>query len=177
MPGRPGVAQGDVQRATGGRRIRPHPPRSPPRLRPGGKLTVHGLAADRALTGPPPSLPGPAAAVGHVPTQAEVLAAVEAAGFQNITLTKFSPAPVFQHGGVPLRELMIEATRRDTSPFDLRQQVAYKGPLREVSDDAGNVYRRGQRVVVGGAAAELLRDGPAAASFVFFPPEGTIDAL
>src|SRR5205807_2071544 len=39
-------------------------------LRPGGKLFVHVLVGDKPLAGPP-QLPGPAAAVQHVPLQQE----------------------------------------------------------------------------------------------------------
>ena len=60
----------------------------------------------------------------------------------------------------------------DSTPFDLRQAVLYQGPLREVSDDFGNVFHRGQCTSIGTPAVEALRGGPVAESFVFFPPGG-----
>jgi SAM-dependent methyltransferase len=47
-------------------------------LRPGGRLFVHVLTAEREFAGEP-GLPGPAAAVRHVPVDADVVALVEAA--------------------------------------------------------------------------------------------------
>ena len=41
-------------------------------LRPGSKICIHGLSADTPLKNPSPSLPGPAAAVQHVPTHADI---------------------------------------------------------------------------------------------------------
>ncbi|HYT94121.1 MAG TPA: ArsI/CadI family heavy metal resistance metalloenzyme, partial [Gemmataceae bacterium] len=52
-------------------------------LRPGGRLFVHVLVADRCSSAPP-ALPGPAAFVRHVPLESEPLRLVEAAGFQGI---------------------------------------------------------------------------------------------
>jgi len=138
-------------------------------LRPGGKLLVHALVADRPSNTPPPSLPGPAAAVRHVPALANLLAAVESAAFHGLMLTKLSPAADFRYDGVPLREMMLEATKRDVTLLD-RQSVAYKGPFREVTDDSGNVFPRGKCMAIAGAAAELLREGPAADAFIFFAP-------
>lgn len=139
-------------------------------LRQGGRLQVHGLVADNPLSAAPLSLPGPAAVVRHVPVSSVLLSAVQAAGFASLRLAKFSTSPVFRHEGVCLRELLLEATRLDATPFDLKQVVLYKGPLREVADDAGNRYPRGERVTISSRAAELLRGGALAESFLFFLP-------
>src|SRR5207253_3621474 len=45
-------------------------------LQPGGSARVHGLAGDRPLTVAMPPLPGPAAAVQHVPAGPDVMAAM-----------------------------------------------------------------------------------------------------
>jgi catechol 2,3-dioxygenase-like lactoylglutathione lyase family enzyme len=50
--------------------------------------------------------------------------------------------------------------------------VLYKGPLDQVEDDDGTVFRRGQRVAVNPRQWALLRNGPAAGQFAFFPGEG-----
>ena len=46
--------------------------------------------------------------------------------------------------------------------------MLYKGPFRQVIDDDGQVYPRGERVSVNPARAELLRRGSAAGQFLFF---------
>jgi hypothetical protein len=138
-------------------------------LRAGGVLSVHGLVADSVLK-TVPSLPGPAAAVRYVPTSAQIIDAVQDARFLAIRLEKLSPSAVFRHANIALRELLLEARKSTSNPFELRQMVLYCGPLRQVIDDAGNVFERGQRTTVSSGIADLLRDGPLADSFIFFAP-------
>src|SRR5262249_14046000 len=77
-------------------------------LRPGGRLFVHVLTAEKLFAGPP-GLPGPAAAVQHVPVDAEVVALLEAAGLEGVRLLKFDARPCFVRDDVPMRETQIEA--------------------------------------------------------------------
>ena len=141
-------------------------------LRPGGRVILHGLGADTSLGGQTTDLPGPAAAVKHVPAQTELLDAVRSAGFSAVRLAKLSSTAVMRHQGIGLREVLIEGIKLDSTPFDLRQVVLYTGPLREVTDDFGNVFRRGERTTIGTPAVEAIRAGTRAESFVFFPPGG-----
>jgi hypothetical protein len=135
-------------------------------LRPGGRLFVHVLVGDRPLAGPP-GLPGPAAYVQHVPQEHEPVRLLEEAGLQGVEMVKFDAAPCFVVGGAQLRELQLVGWKGgEEGP---RAEVLYRGPFREVRDDAGHVYRRGERVRVGAAAADRLRRGPLADSFLFLP--------
>ncbi len=138
-------------------------------LRPGGRLVAHGLIADTTLDSRP-SLPGPAAAVERVPLLGEPLRAVEAAGFVGIHLEKFGASCCLRQGDVGMRELLLVAAKPAGSRFDLVQAVVYRGPFREVRDDQGKVFPRGVAVSISGAAAELLRNGPAADQFAFLTP-------
>lgn len=141
-------------------------------LRPGGRIVFHGLAADTALSDAPVQLPGPAASVSHVPARTEIVEALRSAGFSAVRIAKLSSTPVFRHENIGLRELLIEGIKLDSTPFDLRQSVLYAGPMREITDDFGNVFRRGERATIATPAVEALRSGPLAESFVFFPPGG-----
>jgi catechol 2,3-dioxygenase-like lactoylglutathione lyase family enzyme len=76
-------------------------------LRPGGRLFVHVLVADRPLTGAP-ELPGPAAAVRHVPLESEPVRLLESAGFNGIRLLKLDAKPCFRRDGVEMREMQLE---------------------------------------------------------------------
>jgi catechol 2,3-dioxygenase-like lactoylglutathione lyase family enzyme len=133
-------------------------------LRPGGRLFVHVLTAERPFAGDP-GLPGPASAVKHVPVDADVIGLVEAAGFEGVRLLKFDAKPCFVRDGVPLRETQIEAYRRPAVCCGEAVTVVYKGPFRELSDDLGNVYPRGRRVTVSGPAADRLRSPEWAGQF------------
>lgn len=51
------------------------------------------------------------------------------------------------------------------------RHVVYKGPFRDLTDDEGRVYPRGQTVAVPPGVWEGLRQGPAADQFAFLAPE------
>jgi hypothetical protein len=136
-------------------------------LRPGGKLIVRGLSSDRPLE-QEPRLPGPAAAVQHVPTSEALLAAVQAAGFVGIELVTFGDTYCFDHAGAELRETRLQAWRpADGESAD--HAVIYRGPFAELRDDGGLVFRRGQRTSVDRATWQRLQQSNAASQFVFLP--------
>lgn len=114
-------------------------------LAPGGRIALHILTANRTLSASL-SLPGPAAAVKAVPTDDALLASLEAAGFVGVRLTKFGSGPCFRIGECELRETMVEAFTPATANDDKTVLVVYRGPFREVTDDAGRRFRRGERV-------------------------------
>ncbi|HEY7153209.1 MAG TPA: ArsI/CadI family heavy metal resistance metalloenzyme [Gemmataceae bacterium] len=76
-------------------------------LRPGGRLFVHVLVGDKPLAGPP-RLPGPAAAVQHVPLDKEPTRLLEEAGFQALRFLKFGDKPCFVVEDVAMREMQLE---------------------------------------------------------------------
>jgi catechol 2,3-dioxygenase-like lactoylglutathione lyase family enzyme len=124
-------------------------------LKPGGRVFVHVLVGDRPLTAAP-QLPGQAAAVQHVPLQSEPVRLLERSGFRGVRMLKFDAKPCFQRNGADLRELQLEGWRPAESAGG-RVAVLYRGPLRQVSDDAGNTYLRGEWSQVPAVAAERLR--------------------
>ncbi|WP_254507245.1 VOC family protein [Anatilimnocola floriformis] len=134
-------------------------------LKPGGKVLVHGLMADKKFPGAMPLLPGLAAMVSRVPVQTTPMSELQQAGFVGLQITKYSGKAWFVHDGVELREVKILAWQPAESAKQRR--VLYKGPFAEAIDDAGVVYRRGQRVAVDQTTWDLLRRGAAAENFLF----------
>ena len=134
-------------------------------LKPGGRVVLHHLTGEAAL--PPGSLPlpGPAAVVEEVPVDAQLLAWLDEAGFCDVRLTKFGSAPSFTVQGVQLRETIVQAIRPPRAE-DEEVLVMYKGPFRELVDDAGRVFRRGDRAWISPARWELICSGPLEESFV-----------
>jgi hypothetical protein len=137
-------------------------------LRPGGQVLVHVLTADRPLSSSP-KLPGPAAAVQATPVDRELLSEMEAAGLVDIQLSKFGESPCFHYDGAELRETKVLARKPGGGAGAVCGSVLYKGPFRELTDDLGCVYRRGERVAVDADAWERLKSGPAAGQFLFTP--------
>jgi hypothetical protein len=143
-------------------------------LRPGGRIQLHQLVADRPLPGGLRPLPGPAARVQRVPPETEPLRALETAGFVGLCLEKFGAAPCFQQDGIGMREQLLSARKPVATPGQSVGQVLvlYKGPFRQVADEQGQVYRRGERVTVSAATGQQLRSGPHAEHFTFFTAGG-----
>jgi catechol 2,3-dioxygenase-like lactoylglutathione lyase family enzyme len=131
-----------------------------------GRVVLHQLTADRPLTEGFLSLPGPAAVVKEVPVDRDVLAWVENGGFEQIRLVKFSGSPTFEIDGVALRELIIEARKPAAEDREDEVTVVYKGPYRDLVDDAGRVFRRGERVAISAETWNAIRSGPLEESFV-----------
>ena len=131
-------------------------------LRPGGRVFAHTLVGERTLTNP--GLPGPAASVRFVPHESDPVHLLEAAGFQGLRLVKFDAKPCFQREGVAMREQQLEGFK--PAEGSAKIQVVYKGPFRQVIDDNGTVFGRGERVVVDAVAAERLRNGEWAGQFL-----------
>lgn len=139
-------------------------------LRPGASLHIHGLAGDRAMT-PSPRLPGPAAAVEFVPAAADVVAELARAGFVDVRITTLSTKAPFTQAGVPLREIRLEAQAPAAASAGAPHRALYKGPMAEVTDDFGNVYRRGAMTVIPARDWDTLSTGPLREAFLFLGPE------
>jgi catechol 2,3-dioxygenase-like lactoylglutathione lyase family enzyme len=138
-------------------------------LRPDGKVDVHGMVGDRPFPGVP-AFPGLASLVQHVPTAAEVVTALEQAGFRDVYFEKLHDVCCIQADGVKLQEARLIACRPGSSVAERSCQVVYKGPLDRVVDDEGTVYMRGRPVAVSAAELERLKVGVAAEQFVFSTP-------
>jgi catechol 2,3-dioxygenase-like lactoylglutathione lyase family enzyme len=136
-------------------------------LKPGGRLFVHVLAGEQSVESP--DLPGPAGAVRSVPFESDPVALLEAAGLVGVRMLKFDAKPCFVRGGVGMRELQLEGFAPAGSD-GVAVEVMYRGPFREVRDDDGRVFRRGQRVSVCPTVANRLRAGDLAGQFVVFEP-------
>jgi catechol 2,3-dioxygenase-like lactoylglutathione lyase family enzyme len=140
-------------------------------LAPGGQVLIHCLTA--ASEAPQPlELPGPAAVVKRAPVDAELLSALESAGFHAIELTKFGSGPCFQVEGIEMRETMLRAFQPVGDATGLRT-VVYRGPFQEVVDEAGIVWRRGERREVSEAVWHLLRQSAFEPHFTCLQPRRT----
>ncbi|HET6881104.1 MAG TPA: ArsI/CadI family heavy metal resistance metalloenzyme [Pirellulales bacterium] len=135
-------------------------------LRPGGQLLVHVLTAATSLPdGVAVRLPGPASVVEHVPLDRELVAELEAAGFIGVQYSKFRASPCFHYQGVEMRETKLLAFKPSTAGKPSHVAI-YKGPFRELHDDAGRVFHRGERVAIDAVTCNLLKSSPAADQFL-----------
>jgi hypothetical protein len=113
--------------------------------------------------------------VRHVPLEAEPVRVVESGGFEGVRVLKLDARPCFVREGVQMREMQLGGWRA-ARPAGTGATVLYKGPFRQVADDAGVVYPRGERVAVDAAGAERLRRVVPAEELVFLPGDGEATA-
>jgi catechol 2,3-dioxygenase-like lactoylglutathione lyase family enzyme len=141
-------------------------------LRPGGKLSVHGLVADRPLAAVP-QLPGVAGIVQRVPTEEEPLCELAEAGFEAVCVTKLAEAPVFRDGAAEMREIKLEARKPDRPASGaLTRAVVYKGPFSAAVDE-GQTFRRGEKTSVTPRTWDRLASGASASQFLFIGDPGS----
>ena len=142
-------------------------------LRPAGEIFLHGLSGDRSSRGRP-SLTGPASAVQHVPATSDVLDEVTRAGFVDVRIEKLSETAYFVVDGVPMRELRVVARKPGHRPRAATHQAVYLGPMAQVVDDFGNVFKRGVPTPVNVHDWQVLSKGATSGSFLFMKTEQPI---
>jgi catechol 2,3-dioxygenase-like lactoylglutathione lyase family enzyme len=138
-------------------------------LRPGGKVIMHGLVGDRAVE--TPALPGLAALVQRVPALAECIDTLRGAGFGALYYEKLADVTCIDVTGAGLHEMRLVGWCPGAAAAGRTHRVLYKGPLARVTGEDGTVYPRGESVTISQAASDLLRAGPAAGQFLFYPDE------
>jgi len=133
-------------------------------LKPGGRVSIHCLTADRHLDAVP-TLPGPASVVKAIPELESLVADLERTGFSAVRLTKYGSRACFTVEGVELRETMIEAIK-PMPVTDQRVAVTYRGPFAEIKLDDGSILRRGRRSLLPAAVIEQMQSTEIADSLV-----------
>jgi ubiquinone/menaquinone biosynthesis C-methylase UbiE len=103
----------------------------------------------------------------------EFLHMFEEAGFYGIELLKREDEPWQVIEGIEFRSATVRAYKGKEGPcLERNQAVIYKGPWKDVRDDDGHVYPRGERIAVCDKTFHLLTDdqSPYAADMVALPP-------
>jgi catechol 2,3-dioxygenase-like lactoylglutathione lyase family enzyme len=142
-------------------------------LKPGAELHLHGLAGDAPCSrgAGELGLPGPAAAVQHVPASADVVNELKGAGFVDIRFETLSKTAYFNIDGVGMREVRVSARKPGHRSRAATHRAVYLGPLAEVTDDFGNTFRRGEPTPLNVHDWQVLSKSAASSSFLFLEPE------
>ncbi|MEM7773628.1 MAG: methyltransferase domain-containing protein [Cyanobacteria bacterium P01_A01_bin.37] len=107
----------------------------------------------------------------------EFLEMFEAAGFYGVELLKREEQPWQVIDGVEFRSVTVRAYKGKEGPcLERNQAVIYKGPWKEVRDDDGHVYLRGESMAVCDKTFHLLTDAqsPYSKDMIPLPPYHTI---
>jgi arsenite methyltransferase len=131
-------------------------------LRPGGRAVISDIVSDE----PVPS---------HLQQDAELwsgcisgalqeeafLKAFENAGFYGIEMPVLQEQPWQVVEGIEFRSATVIAYKGKEGPCDdYHQAVIYRGPFKQVTDDDGHVFERGQRTSVCGKTFAIMMRAP-----------------
>ncbi len=139
-------------------------------LKPGGRIAISDIVSDRDT---PAHLKEDAdlwsGCISGALTEAGFAEALADAGFIGIALDKLEQNPWQVVEDIEYRSATYVAYKPDTSSAaQARLEAIYTGPWEQVVDEAGRIYRRGERVQLSGDAASALRAGAFASQFVIF---------
>jgi len=141
-------------------------------LRRGGRAVISDIVADEPvparLQADPELWSG---CVSGALQERELLTAFERAGFHGIRILERAAAPWRTVEGIEFRSMTVEAFKGKQGPcFEHRQTAIYKGPFREVLDDDGHRYVRGERTAVCAKTFALLAREPYGSLFDLVEP-------
>ncbi len=137
-------------------------------LKPGGRIAISDIVSDKIV---PQHLQDDArlwsGCISGAYQEKAFLDAFLEAGFAAVTYDKWSDEPWQQIDDIEFRSVTVTAIKPAAeNASDKTQEVIYKGPYQQVTDDLGNVYRRGERVKVNAVTLKLLCAAPFAGAFV-----------
>ncbi|MGV2828143.1 methyltransferase domain-containing protein [Myxosarcina sp. GI1(2024)] len=97
----------------------------------------------------------------------------ENAGFYGITILKRETKPWQVIDGVEFRSMTVRAYKgKEGACWERKQSVVYKGPWKQVQDDDGHVFCRGERMAVCDKTYQIMTNanGPYAKELIGIPP-------
>lgn len=141
-------------------------------VRDGGRVAISDIVCDEDPT--PSMRADPALWSGCVSgawREDRFLQAFADAGFHGVTLAKRDERPWQVVEGIEFRSATVVAYKGKEGPcLEGNHAVIYPGPWKEVHDDDGHVYRRGERTAVCAKTFRLLTRAPYAGSLIGLPP-------
>lgn len=119
-------------------------------LRSGGRFAISDIVSDEPV--PEDMTRDPelwAGCVSGAHTEMGLIQAIEEAGFENVEITRWPEDPWKIIRGIEFRSVTVVGSKREKKPcMEGLQAVIFRGPWKQVVDDGGHTYRRGERVAV-----------------------------
>lgn len=127
-------------------------------LKRGGRAVISDIVCDETPT--PTIMNDPELWSGCIAgafRESEFLEMFEAAGFYGVELLKREDHPWHVIDGIEFRSVTVRAYKgKEGSCLERNQAVIYKGPWKEVRDDDGHTYLRGERMAVCDKTFQIL---------------------
>lgn len=141
-------------------------------LKPGGRVAVSDIVCDEAI---PQHLKDDATlwsgCISGAYHEKSFLQAFLDVGFVAVATDKWDAEPWQTVEGIEFRSVTVIAVKPSPADcLDIGQAVIYRGPFREVWDDEGHVYPRGERIAVCQRTYDFLTTGPLKESFIGIQP-------
>ncbi|MHB8733789.1 MAG: methyltransferase domain-containing protein [Terriglobales bacterium] len=141
-------------------------------LRRGGRAVISDIVCDEDV---PPALQHDAqlwsGCISGAFREDLFLQAFEDAGFHGIQILERQAQPWQTVEGIEFRSVTVSAYKgKQGECWDRNQAVIYRGPFREVRDDDGHFFRRGERVAVCDKTYHLLGQEPYHGRFDLIAP-------
>jgi SAM-dependent methyltransferase len=136
-------------------------------LRSGGRAAISDIVSDEDVPGRLRQDPRLwSGCISGAFREDEFLRAFEEAGFHGVELVKREAEPWRTVEGVEFRAVTVLAHKGKDGPcLERNQALIYRGPFRQVEDDDGHTFRRGERIAVCDKTFHLLRREPYAGLF------------
>ena len=141
-------------------------------LRRGGRIAISDIVADEPV---PASLKEDpelwSGCVSGAMEEMKFLKAFEEAGFYGLEIAKRDQRPWRTVDGIEFRSVTVVGYKgKEGACWDHHEALIYKGPFKEVTDDDGHRFRRGQRVAVCRKTFEIFSREPYADYFEGIDP-------
>jgi len=147
-------------------------------LRPGGRAVISDIVSDESV---PQHLQQDAelwsGCISGAFQEKAFIEAFERAGFYGIEMPVLQQEPWQTIEGIEFRSATVIAYKGKEGPCDDHHEaVIYRGPFRQVIDDDGNVFDRGQRTAVCRKLFNLATRQPYSEHFIPVPPHQEVSA-
>ncbi len=104
-------------------------------------------------------------------TEVGFIEALEAAGFHGMAIDKYESEPWQIVEGIEFRSVTILAWKGKPGPrIEKNQAVIYKGPWKQVTDDDGHMFERGERMAVCEKTFGVMTSAPYADQIIAVEP-------
>ena len=147
-------------------------------LKPGGRAVISDIVCDEDPT--PKIFNDPdmwSGCIAGAFREDGFLKMFEAAGFYGIEILKRESTPWQVIDGVEFRSMTVRAYKsKEDVDLERKQSVVYKGPWKQVIDDDGHVFYRGERMAVGDKTYKIMTGccSPYAGDFIGIEPYESI---
>ncbi len=140
-------------------------------LKVGGRIAISDIVSDEAS---PQHLKDDeklwSGCISGALTETGFLEALEDAGFHGITIDKYEDEPWQIVEGIEFRSVTVLAWKGDQgADIEKNQAVIYPGPWKQVEDDDGQIFYRGERMAVSERNFNILTSEPYSEQMVAVP--------